>query len=532
MNRLVLFIAAIIMLTPARLAATNSQGGDDALYVEELTVKSGDYFEIPISFRNANTYSAFQCDILLPEGIDVEKDEDGEFCMSIEKDRLTSRHQITSAIIVDGGIRVACYANPTRDIKGNDGVLFYIKARAKKDFVGEAIVRFDEIKFSTAEGVEKELENIEAVVNVVAPVNVFVINDVIVTDSYTLRLPVELKNDSRIVSFDAELSLADGVSLSALEVDAARCGDSFSLTAIQNEGVINIRFASSNSDAVSGTEGTLFYMDLVLEHNAAGTKEIALKNISATVDDSSDIIIEDIKCTATFVINSYTLTYIVDGEVYETSTVGYGDIVTPAQEPIREGHTFSGWSEIPSTMPAHDVTVEGTFSVNSYTLTYIVDGEVYETSTVVYGDIVTPAQEPTKEGYTFSGWSEIPSTMPAHDVTVEGTFSVNSYIVTFMVDGEIYKSIVVEYGAEIELPSAPEKEGYVFVGWLDVPATMPAKDIVIEGVFEVDTTGVDEVMGESTEQQVLYDLHGHRIIGVKNLEKGIYILNGNKVLVK
>ena len=122
--------------------------------------------------------------------------------------------------------------------------------------------------------------------------------------------------------------------------------------------------------------------------------------------------------------------------------------------------------------------------------------------------------------------------MPAHDVTVEGTFSVNSYIVTFMVDGEIYKSIAVEYGAEIELPTAPEKEGYVFVGWLDVPATMPAKDIVIEGVFEVDTTGVDEVMGESTEQQVLYDLHGNRIIGVKNLEKGIYILNGNKVLVK
>ena len=64
-------------------------------------------------------------------------------------------------------------------------------------------------------------------------------------------------------------------------------------------------------------------------------------------------------------------------------------------------------------MPAHDVTVNGSFSVNSYSLEYIVDGEVYKTITLEFGTAITPEAEPTKEGYTFSGWSEIPETMPA-----------------------------------------------------------------------------------------------------------------------
>ena len=72
----------------------------------------------------------------------------------------------------DGSLRVVCYANPTKDIKGNDGVLFYIKARANDEFTGEAVVRISNIKFSTAEGVEIELGNAEAVIDVIASGNV------------------------------------------------------------------------------------------------------------------------------------------------------------------------------------------------------------------------------------------------------------------------------------------------------------------------------------------------------------------------
>ena len=58
-----------------------------------------------------------------------------------------------------------------------------------------------------------------------------------------------------------------------------------------------------------------------------------------------------------------------------------------------------------------------------YNLIYMVDGEEYKTVQLAEGDAITPEANPTKDGYTFSGWSEIPTTMPAHDVTVTGTFT-------------------------------------------------------------------------------------------------------------
>lgn len=58
-----------------------------------------------------------------------------------------------------------------------------------------------------------------------------------------------------------------------------------------------------------------------------------------------------------------------------------------------------------------------------YNLIYKVDGEEYKIVQLSEGDAITPEANPTKDGYTFSGWSEIPETMPAHDVTVTGTFT-------------------------------------------------------------------------------------------------------------
>ena len=214
--------------------------------------------------------------------------------------------------------------------------------------------------------------------------------------------------------------------------------------------------------------------------------------IPATMPD------HDVTITGLFSVNSYTLTYMVDGEVYKTSTVVYGTPLTPEADPAKEGYTFSGWSEIPTTMPAKDVVVTGTFTINSYTLTYQVDGTEYKKLTVEYGATITPEVEPTKEGYTFSGWSEIPTTMPAKDVTVTGSFTVNSYTLTYMVDGEEYQSFSVKYRDPITPLDAPQKEGYTFSGWDGLPRSMPAKDIVVKGYFTINSYTITYVLDGET----------------------------------
>ena len=200
---------------------------------------------------------------------------------------------------------------------------------------------------------------------------------------------------------------------------------------------------------------------------------------------------KDVTVSGTFTVNKYKLVYIVDGEEYKTIEVEYGSTITPEENPTKEGYMFSGWSEIPETMPAHDVTVTGSFSKGAYTLTYIVDGETYKTYSYDYGDAVTPEAYPEKEGYTFSGWDNVPETMPAGNVTVTGYFTVNKYTITYYVDGEVYKTVEVEYGSEITAEEEPTKEGYDFSGWSWIPSKMPAEDVTVTGSFTKASYEVD-----------------------------------------
>lgn len=125
-----------------------------------------------------------------------------------------------------------------------------------------------------------------------------------------------------------------------------------------------------------------------------------------------------------FYRENYKMTYIVDGEIWQELELKSGELIRSfVGSPWKEGYTFSGWSEVPATMPSHDVIIKGSFIANKYKLTYKVDEEEYKSVEVEYGATITPEVEPTKEGYIFSGWSEIPETMPANDVTITGSFA-------------------------------------------------------------------------------------------------------------
>ena len=244
---------------------------------------------------------------------------------------------------------------------------------------------------------------------------------------------------------------------------------------------------------------------------------------------------QNVTVEGTFTINRYTLLYMVDGAEYKTVELEYGTSIIAEAVPAKEGHTFSGWSEIPATMPAQDVTVEGSFTVNSYRLVYLLDGAEYSVDSIAYGTELVQKEALTKEGHTFSGWGEIPAMMPAKDVTVEGTFTINRYKVTYMVDGEEYASDSITYGEAIVLKDTPVKDGYIFSGWSEVPETMPAQDVTVTGSFTVN--GIDAVFSDKFVD--VYTLQGtliKRQIAVEELEHelptGIYIVNGKKMLVR
>ena len=246
----------------------------------------------------------------------------------------------------------------------------------------------------------------------------------------------------------------------------------------------------------------------------------------------------NVTITGTFTKNApttYKLTYLIDGKVYKTSDYAAGATIIAEPAPTKEGYTFSGWSTIPATMPAYDVTINGSFNKTaSYTLTYMVNGEVYKTVSYEYGEKITPEPEPTKEGATFSGWSWIPSKMPDEDVVVTGTFDMEKYKLTYKVDGADYKILEVEVGAAITPEPEPTKDGYTFSGWSWIPKKMPDEDVTITGTF-TPSTGVETAVGSGRPFDV-YTVTGRKVrsqvTSLKGLKKGVYIVEGKKVVVK
>ena len=141
-------------------------------------------------------------------------------------------------------------------------------------------------------------------------------------------------------------------------------------------------------------------------------------------------------------VKKFAVIYMVDNELFATDSISVGEVIITIEEPTKEGYTFSGWSEVPETMPAEDLVVEGYFNVNYYAINYIVDNEPFATDSVAYGDNIILRDKPQKEDYKFSGWSEAPETMPAHDIEVYGNFFIFTTVTDVQVDPEQSQKVI------------------------------------------------------------------------------------------
>lgn len=188
-------------------------------------------------------------------------------------------------------------------------------------------------------------------------------------------------------------------------------------------------------------------------------------------------------------------------------------------------------------MPAEDVTIRALWQVNQYTVTFVADGKVVSEQVLDYGTAITVPEAPAKEGYTFTGWTPtVAETVPANDVTYEAVYTINTYKLTYVLDGVEVMTIEVEYGAEIEAFVPEVEDGREFAGWEDMPATMPAHDVTIYGSTRA-ATFISDHFANSSERLVAYSLNGTIVMilrkagDIKRLPGGTYIINGRKVII-
>ena len=194
-------------------------------------------------------------------------------------------------------------------------------------------------------------------------------------------------------------------------------------------------------------------------------------------DGSTNLVVKYIR-------NQYTFKTVVDGKETSSNTYYFEAAVAAPTTPVKIGYTFSGWDgEVPATMPAKDVTLSGTFTAAKFDLIYMVDGKQHSSEKVTFGETVTVIAPLTKDGYTFSGWDKTGTfTMPAETVTISGTFTINSYKVIYKVDGNVVHEATAEYNSKVDLYDYTPEEGYTFSGWdKEDGFTMPASEVTVNG---------------------------------------------------
>ena len=183
--------------------------------------------------------------------------------------------------------------------------------------------------------------------------------------------------------------------------------------------------------------------------------------------------------------------------------------------PTKTGYTFTGWYTDPACTKPYtedkvigDITLYAGFRANTYTIVFnantgsgSMDGQsmTYDTAANLTANTFT------KDKYTFKDWEtsaggsveyadgqSVKNLTAADGATISlyAVWELNSYTVTFKVDGQTTSTINVNIDASATLPEAPSKEGYNFVGWFYEDGTQYTNqgitaDTVLTAKFEI-----------------------------------------------
>lgn len=128
--------------------------------------------------------------------------------------------------------------------------------------------------------------------------------------------------------------------------------------------------------------------------------------------------------TTTVVTGDYVVSFYVNGSLYKQVGVNSGESCSLPEVPEVEGYEVA-WEEVDLSNITSNIVVNAVLTKKTYTITYkLTDASgntmVYATESYKYKDTITAPNVDVEDGYIFSGWNNLPSTMTAGDLEVTG----------------------------------------------------------------------------------------------------------------
>ena len=127
-------------------AATNR------FYIPDFVIAPGEAMQVAMILENDEPFTAFQTDLILPQGLSVVED-DGEFLFDLTR-RNASDQTIISKLREDGALRMVSFCMSVKPYSGATGALVVINLMADEDFTGPATIGLKHSFFTRVDGME------------------------------------------------------------------------------------------------------------------------------------------------------------------------------------------------------------------------------------------------------------------------------------------------------------------------------------------------------------------------------------------
>ena len=279
----------------------------------------------------------------------------------------------------------------------------------------------------------------------------------------------------------------------------------------------DVKFKVDNTDYDSQIVVKNGYAILPEEPTKAGYEfdGWSLNGVDIIENISTTTVTQNVTYQAVFT-KLHTVTFMYEDEVKSTQTIRNGEFANDVEVEDTIYKVFNGWTYENSfvDLDSYKIYADITFIADityKYDVKFIVDNEEYNSQIVVENGFATLPEEPTKNGYKFSGWSingvdiveNISSTAVTQNVTYQAIF-VKLYNVTFRGEQGRYSTYRVaenEYftGSTPNLYNTSKSE---LLGWSLTP--LGNGFISPESLDNIEYVNVNEV--QITEDTVFYGI--------------------------
>jgi len=301
-----------------------------------------------------------------------------------------------------------------------------------------------------------------------------------------------------------------------------------------------IAIYNPDSGIVSITGGTISASNYAIYNYNSGTVSIAGGNIS--VSDSAGRAIYNYSQTGSVILGgspditgrirvyAEKLSVIASGDTvfnpgdkqYELEFASYSNNMIAVQNGAVFADNFTlnrlGWG----------LAVEGDniVIVPAYTVTFRDwNNTTLKTQFVNHGSAATAPADPTREGYTFTGWN-VEFDNVTSNLTVTARYTIITYTVTFVGwDSTMLKTQTVNHGTAATAPTAPTRAGYTFTGW-DAEFSNVTSNLTIRAQYEAETPILPQI---ATNNLLTQTRSGINLTAKTNTIIEVYNLSGKLI---